>query len=96
MHTVYIINGFVAIYATKWIINASYNQHQQFLHLSPDSWITDVVNPVGEVRAPNADRCSRVPNIYWPHTYFRIIQAIKIFVDCNERLHVRCVDYPLH
>jgi hypothetical protein len=43
---------------------------------------TDVVTTVGKRRAPNADRRSGAPNVYWPHVWL-LIQAVKRSVDCN-------------
>jgi hypothetical protein len=41
------------------------------------------VTTVGKVRAPNADKCSGAPNMYWPHLWW-LIQAVERGVDCND------------
>jgi hypothetical protein len=53
--------GSATIYATQWIINASYNQHQRFSPLSPEPQMLGLQ--------------SGAPNMYWPHIWW-LIQAV--------------------
>jgi hypothetical protein len=67
-----LVFGFAMIHATQRIINASYNQRQRFFKsLTMDGEIAE-----GNVRAPNASRLLRAPNIYWPHISW-LFQTVK-------------------
>jgi hypothetical protein len=39
MPVAWYILGTATIRTTQWIINASYNQHQRFFHISPEPWM---------------------------------------------------------
>jgi hypothetical protein len=44
----------------------------------------DVVITVEKVRAPNANRRSGAPHMYWPHVWW-LLQAVERGVDCMMR-----------